>query len=185
MASFLKKPSTYAVVISVVLHVALFMALFGPPSGLSNIPSVFLVAQHSLTARHSEKYTPPGGVRARTPLESSKESSVPTNTAAAAPPTSGENTEDNGGVIDGSQIGIRASYPRLSRVLHESGRVVIEIQDLRAHPRARVLSSSGYERLDNSALNAIQEALKLGRLEVDRSNASAVQKISFLFKLTP
>ncbi len=60
----------------------------------------------------------------------------------------------------GSDIGIHASYPRLSRVMGEKGTVQINIEN----GSVSVSESSGFPRLDESALSATRGALKSGLL---------------------
>lgn len=81
-------------------------------------------------------------------------------------------------IVMGRDIGINALYPRLSRIIGENGLVVIEIKN----DIATVLKSSGYARLDQSALIATQEALKAGQLSQLLENKTNIQ-IRFIFKL--
>ncbi len=76
--------------------------------------------------------------------------------------------------------GIHANYPRISRILGEEGNVVVEIRrDELAHViGAAVLHTSGYPRLDESAVNAIRTAIATGQ---DLSVLGG--KTTFIFKL--
>jgi TonB family protein len=84
--------------------------------------------------------------------------------------------------IQGADLGINATYPRLSRVLGEKGQVLIDIKHGSLGLESSVSHSSGYERLDRSALSAIQDAVHRGlltRVIGERQN----MQISFVFKL--
>lgn len=85
-------------------------------------------------------------------------------------------------LILGSDIGIQAIYPRLSRSLGESGEVHISIDRLLPQPHITVSQSSGFARLDNAALEATRRALEenlLSHLRTDRSHL----RIKFVFRL--
>ncbi len=102
-------------------------------------------------------------------------------------PTHGEN--QNSGLEDsltvvGADLGIHARYPRLSRVLGEKGTVLVEIQkDMAGTVRSPTITvSSGFARLDQSALSATQEALNRGLLSGYLESRNQMQ-INFIFKL--
>lgn len=85
----------------------------------------------------------------------------------------------------GADLGIQASYPRLSRILGEKGRVLVEIKkDVSgAIGLPTVSASSGYLRLDQAALLAARGALKSGLLSRYLETQDQMQ-ISFIFKLS-
>jgi TonB family protein len=87
-----------------------------------------------------------------------------------------------GSTILGSDIGINAQYPKLSRMMKESGQVLIEVIQNNETSTVRVLESSGFPRLDESALSATRSALENGRLTTYFKNQNRMQ-ISFIFRL--
>ncbi|MCB0392038.1 MAG: TonB family protein [Bdellovibrionales bacterium] len=63
--------------------------------------------------------------------------------------------------IYGKSLGIVANYPRLSRTLGEVGKVLVQIKYFSDKPMTfKVIESSGYSRLDQSAVLAAREAAK-------------------------
>ena len=79
------------------------------------------------------------------------------------------------GPVTAGGLGIAVTYPRLSRLLREEGRVVV---GLHAGGAVSVATSSGHERLDRAALAAADSALKSGRI-----SAEAAPQIAFVFRL--
>lgn len=107
--------------------------------------------------------------------------------ANSSPPTNSSNTPkstDEAITISGTDHGIRAHYPRLSRVLGESGPVQIalsrNIQGSLEKPT--IASSSGFPRLDQAALHSVQEALNRGLLAAQLDSQKSI-RINFIFKL--
>ena len=76
-------------------------------------------------------------------------------------------------------IGIKTRYPRLSRILEEEGKVIVIVQTDatgKIH-KMSITNSSGFERLDQAALDALSNAKStaLGK--------NTHTRISFLFRL--
>ena len=89
----------------------------------------------------------------------------------------------NGSPVEGTALGIEVHYPRLSRTLGESGIVIVEIHNNnQGQSQTNVRTSSGYERLDQAAITAVQQALANGRLTQSLATQKQMQ-ISFVFKL--
>ena len=84
--------------------------------------------------------------------------------------------------ILGSDVGVVAIYPRMSRILKETGKVVVEIVQGSTDSDIKVHTSSGYERLDESALQAAQKALAEGKFTLYLKDKSRIQ-VSFIFRL--
>ncbi len=80
--------------------------------------------------------------------------------------------------VSGESLGLHAVYPKLSRVLGESGLVRIEIKD----DQALINTSSGFKRLDESALASINDALKSGALKQALAGRDSLL-INFIFRL--
>ena len=78
--------------------------------------------------------------------------------------------------ILGSDLGIHAQYPRLSRVMGEQGTVEINVQD----EEVSVLQSSGFARLDSSAMKATTDAIKNGLLAENLRSGNL--QIRFIFR---
>ena len=84
----------------------------------------------------------------------------------------------------GTDLGIEARYPRLSRVLGEQGKITVEFS---AHSNSqpetlKVLSSSGYSRLDQSAMDATRDALLKGLLADPLKDRQSL-RVTFIFRL--
>lgn len=80
-------------------------------------------------------------------------------------------------LVRATDSGLRVPYPRLSRLMGEEGRTLIEIGSNRT---ARISLSSGFARLDEAALESVRSALEDGRLAL----AERPRSIEFIFKLT-
>ncbi len=81
--------------------------------------------------------------------------------------------------ITSGDLGLKAKYPRLSRVLSEEGRVIVLVHtNEKGHvKKMSVSNSSGFVRLDEAALDAVGNS----RMVTYEKNSQI--KISFLFKL--
>jgi protein TonB len=82
--------------------------------------------------------------------------------------------------ISAGAMGIRASYPVISRRLGEEGRLVLELRGTDSNIEPTIIQSSGFERLDKAAIDAVQTALK------DPGQAVRLRaglRINFIFKL--
>lgn len=91
----------------------------------------------------------------------------------------------NSATVLGSSLGIDASYPRLSRVLRETGVALISIRkESSGRPIIAIAHSSGYTRLDQSALSATKDAFDRGLLTEYLSRHESA-RLSFIFRLTP
>jgi outer membrane biosynthesis protein TonB len=82
--------------------------------------------------------------------------------------------------VSGESLGLQAHYPRLSRMLGEAGRVQVEI--LKKQRAVVLQSSSGFKRLDESALDATEDALKVGALDNALSTYEFLT-VNFVFRL--
>lgn len=80
--------------------------------------------------------------------------------------------------IDGASLGLKAAYPRLSRILGEQGLVIVAVKQVEGKMVGVIDSSSGFERLDQAALDAVQ-----GWIATASSSAIKAEKIRFIFKL--
>lgn len=108
-----------------------------------------------------------------------KVSRAESSPAAVAPTGTG-----NEGEIFGEDLGIVAQYPRLSRLLGESGRVQIGLSrdGDGKWGNAEVRRSSGFSRLDEAALSATRAALLKG-LAHDLKVRDENPQITFVFRL--
>lgn len=87
-----------------------------------------------------------------------------------------------GAVVMGSDLGIVAVYPRMSRTLGEVGTVLVEVSQVANVMNSKIKVSSGFSRLDDSALRATQSALAQGLLDAHLKEKSKIQ-VSFIFRL--
>lgn len=111
-------------------------------------------------------------------------SKSPAVVPAPNPTPSAESNTDSASVL-GSDLGINVVYPRLSRVLKEFGSVIVGVQK---NPDGSlssptILSSSGFQRLDTAATEAVIKAVAKGELKAAATDKSQL-KITFIFKLT-
>lgn len=83
--------------------------------------------------------------------------------------------------FSGSDFGIKTNYPRISRILKESGHVIVEF-NLNESPPIKIIESSHYERLDRSALDSAQDALDSGLIAQALKDKQSI-RIIFIFKL--
>ncbi len=111
-----------------------------------------------------------------------KEPQAPDNqvTNSSSVEASGDSRE--GFTVLGKDLGIVAIYPRMSRVLGESGKVLVEVTQGDLHFLPRVVLSSGFPRLDESALSATQSAIGSGLLSAYLKDRNSIQ-VSFIFRL--
>jgi protein TonB len=81
--------------------------------------------------------------------------------------------------VASSDIGLKAKYPRLSRMLAEEGRVIVLVHTNERGfvKKMSVAASSGFSRLDEAALDAVSNSRAVS---YDKNSRI---KISFLFKL--
>lgn len=105
--------------------------------------------------------------------------------AFAAGPSKGVAATSDSATVLGSSLGIDASYPRLSRVLRETGVTILSVhRESSGSATIRVANSSGSARLDQSALSATQDAFDRGLLTESLTEHETL-RLSFIFRLTP
>ena len=79
-----------------------------------------------------------------------------------------------------ASLGIRATYPALSRRLGEEGRVTVEIAQIGARLEPKLADPSGFARLNVAAIAAMRAALADPRFAAQVAPGA---RIAFVFKL--
>jgi hypothetical protein len=150
-----------AIVISVLLHVGLFSFLLSSKDSDSMvlISVQYQEGSEGGSAAADGLATPKASQGNRSSSEANAASISQTRASQAAVGAVSGIAEP----IQGESLGVRVKYPRLSRVLGEAGQVQIEI--LKTQRAVILQTSSGFKRLDESALVAVEEALKAGTLD--------------------
>jgi len=181
------------IVLSLLLHIFIFYPLWSEKKIVAGNVVVSVLdkgsrkdapsASHT-TNNSSEKFNQlQNGDEARSDIQNN-EMSTRDNAQGAGKPSLGVG-DTAGNSLASSALGIRAEYPRLSRVLKESGRVQIAIQKADGIDPVKVLiqQSSGFSRLDQSALAATRKALSDGILKTYLDSKSNMQ-IEYIFELS-
>lgn len=151
------------------------------PFGVDLLPNAPAASEKQVRPRSPQKTilrtAPSGPPPSRPRIDRSEalafEQQVRSGGAQAAPPTGGSRVD--AGTAEAGALGVSAWYPRLSRLLREEGRVLLEIG---ADRTPRVLESSGFERLDRAASAALARALAEGTVDAERA-----PRIAFIFSL--
>jgi len=173
LSAFFKKLSPFLV--SLCLHLFFFMILCPLVLPLDTSSGIEIQIHKSLEKQAPHKKTT-SSEKNIFEKSSAKSKSLPDWSAGS------KNQNDNPTALLGSEIGIHVTYPRISRALKEQGQVLIGVEH-NSSLQAKVAQSSGFVRLDESALSATQQALKSGLLTdlfVEREKL----QIRFIFKLT-
>lgn len=87
--------------------------------------------------------------------------------------------------IMGSSLGLPVEYPRLSRIFGEEGRVRVDVIRDKTQQADAVVGigfSSGFSRLDESAMSAVKKALAQRLLDSYWENGNRLE-VTFIFKL--
>lgn len=86
--------------------------------------------------------------------------------------------------VEGERFGIRAGYPRISRELGEQGTVTVRVQNANEGPlEVRIVEPlSGFPRLEQAAISAVQNAQNQGLLRKAFQNRSELN-LKFVFRL--
>ena len=161
--------------LSFLAHLLLVTGVFTPEPELSSVQIEVVFSRSAGTPQIERKKNTPH----KTTLADSKASAVlPSGNSDNSPgPQNGDAGADIATVL-GADIGIHAGYPRLSRVMKESGVVVVGI----ANAQVQLIQGSGYKRLDDSALSATGEALHNGALaELLKSKPNLY--VRFIFRI--
>jgi hypothetical protein len=159
--SLFRSFTSLAIIISVLLHVGLFSFLL---SSKDSDSMVLISVQYQ-----GGDGADPDTIRSNTDKPNLSDLNKSQNLAVSQgskPSTSvsvGSSAKPSAAPVSGASIGVRVNYPRLSRVLGESGQVQIEI--LKSQRAVILQTSSGFKRLDESALVAVEAALKAGTLD--------------------
>lgn len=171
-------------IVSLFIHVIVISLLFSSKRiAIDSVVEVALVeTPESLTAtdlenesivtNDSEKVQraapEPGPLKVEKKIESKKTALV---TGPKSPPPAK--------ILASRDLGINPQYPKLSRMLSEEGKVIVQIKtDGAGHiSSVDLLSGSGYSRLDQAALSA------LSLYQTRAFTPNSIMKISFLFRL--
>lgn len=107
------------------------------------------------------------------------------NSKIGGRPSASSGAAFDSATVLGSSLGIDASYPRMSRVLKETGVTILSVhRESSGSATIRVANSSGSARLDQSAVSATQDAFDRGLLNESLSQHQSL-RLSFIFRLTP
>jgi protein TonB len=84
--------------------------------------------------------------------------------------------------ITGAELGIEAGYPKISRLLRESGEVVLKLEPTSGGGLSSVVlvKSSGFARLDQAATEALSKAVAKGQVSLKTLQSNP---ITFVFRL--
>lgn len=105
----------------------------------------------------------------KTTNESVLTAKAPQTESTNISPSSTENSEP----IHGSDVGIEVTYPKLSRILGEEGRVLVKIEG----SGPKLISTSGHERLDKAVLDTIRT------VQSTNTKLATGQSLAFIFRL--
>lgn len=154
-------------VASMIVHIALIVTLMGVSNGDLTRSRLIEIDWQTNEVAETAKV-----LRPRIPKQRAAVQQVNPNRMRS------ESAAKESSSVPGSAIGITAHYPRLSRMLKETGSVLIAVDGV----EAAVSRSSGHERLDRSALEATRAALENGTL-TEFINENSHRQISFVFRL--
>ena len=166
--------TSLAIIISILLHVGLFSFLITSKDDSDSMVSISVQYQEGSAAVSAEAE---GLVSSKTRVSSEANAIAKSPAVSASPAGTGNRSAEP---IQGESLGVRVKYPRLSRVIGESGQVQIEI--LKSQRAVIVQTSSGFKRLDESALFAVEEALKAGTLDQALAARESLL-VNFVFRL--
>lgn len=156
-------------IISVLLHAGLVLFLWNDKVSGDSAVTINVQYQGS-DGGTSEAVKRPN--KTEVPLEATK------TISSAAAGSNGVDGPRADAEVSGESLGLHAVYPKLSRVLGESGQVQIAVKNNQAF----IAISSGFKRLDESALASTNSALKSGVLGSAYAGPDSLL-INFIFRL--